>query len=278
MGKAVATAPEPQDAQGGEIRKVPIRDLRLDSSYQRDLDMARVQKMVRDWDPRRSGLATLSHRAGVLWIVDGQHRVAALREMGAIFIDASVLEGMSQSDEADLFVALQRGTKSLNAWDLFKAETTAGHPEVLDIIRIVHAAGFKIERSTGHGNIQAVGALRRVFSLGGEPLLALTLTTARGCWSGDRKQLDGQVLEGLALFFHSFRGEPQYDADRASRVLQTTPAVTFLRQAQEIAQNRASVSSSAANVAEAIRNKYNDRLSRAKQLGAIRRIRRSPGR
>lgn len=270
--RPAATEAEPPEAVRSEVRRVPIRDLRLDSAYQRDLDMARVRRMVAAWDPRRVGIANVSSRAGVLWTIDGQHRVAALLEMGHLFIDAVVHTGMSQAEEADLFVLLQRGTKQLTAWDLFKAETTAGHADVIAVARIVGSAGFRIDRSSGHGHIGAVGALRRVFALGGEPLLALSLSTARTCWSGDRKQLDGQVLEGLALFFHSFRGETQFDSARADRVLETTPAIEFLRRAQEIAQTRASASSSAANVAEAIRDKYNARLTRQRQLGAIRRV------
>ena len=273
---AVATKAIP--GMAGEHRRVPIKDLRLDSTYQRDLDSSKIRRMVEDWDPRRAQVVVLSHRAKILWIVDGQHRVAALRERGEIFVEAVVHEGMSQTEEADLFVALQRGRKNLNAWDLFKAENAAGHEDVLNLIRIVHSQGFRIDRTAGHGHIAAVGALRRIFKLGAEPLLTLVLSTTRMVWAGDKRALDGQTLEGLALFLNSFRSEPQYDGTRALNILQATPAITFLRQAQEIAQNRSSASSSATNVAEAIRNKYNERLPAVKRLGAIRRVNKSPGR
>lgn len=266
---AAIQSDEPRTIDGGDIRKVPLRDLRLDSNYQRDLEASKVRKMVDDWDPRRAQVVILSHRAGILWIVDGQHRVAALRERGELYVLAQVLEGLSQSEEADLFVALQRGRKNLNAWDLFKAETAAGHEDVLNLVRIVNSHGFQIDRTAGHGHIGAVGALRRIYSLGGEPLLSLCLNTVRQVWVGDKKALDGHAIEGLALFMHSFRGEPQFDSGRAFHILEGTPAITFLRLAQEIAQNRSSASSSATNVAEAIRNKYNERLAPAKKLGAI---------
>lgn len=270
MGKP-AKLMTPDEPGPGEHRRVPLRDLRLDSTYQRDLDSTKVRRMVEEWDPRRAQVVVLSHRAHILWVVDGQHRVAALRERGELFVDAVVHEGMTQKDEADLFVALQRGRKNLNAWDLFKAETTAGHEDVMNLIRIVSVQGFKIDRTAGHGHIGAVGALRRIFRLGGEPLLTLVLSTTRMVWAGDKRALDGQTLEGLALFLHSFRSEPQYDGTRALTILQGTPAITFLRLAQEIAQTRSSASSSATNVAEAIRNRYNERLAPAKRLGAIRR-------
>lgn len=275
MATAAATLPT---GATPDPRRVPIKDLRLDSTYQRDLEAAKVRRMVDDWDPRRAQVVVLSLRSKILWIIDGQHRIAALRERGELYVMAMVLEGMSQADEADLFVALQRGRKNLNAWDLFKAESAAGHEDVLNLIRIVNVQGFKIDRTAGHGHIAAVGALRRIFKIGAEPLLTLVLHTTRSVWNGDKRALDGQTLEGLALFLHSFRSEPQYDATRAFNILQATPAITFLRLAQEIAQNRSSASSSAVNVAEAIRNKYNERLPAPKRLGTIRRVKASPGR
>ncbi|HEX5467035.1 MAG TPA: hypothetical protein VFW92_10230, partial [Candidatus Limnocylindrales bacterium] len=77
------------------------------------------------------------------------------------------------------------------------------------------------------------------------------------------------------LFFHSFRGEAHYDEARALSILSRQPAATFLREARMIAEKHAHTATSAINVAEAIRDRYNLRLKRAIQLGAVKHIKRT---
>lgn len=261
----------PTEHGAPNIRRVPIKDVRLDSSYQRDLDTVRVHRLFVDWDPALAGALILSNRAGILWCVDGQHRLAVMRERNELFCYAIVLDGLTQMEEAALFVSYNKNRKGLNAWDLFKGEQIAGHDDVLNIIRIVHVAGFRVDRTTAANHIGAVGALRRIYRLGSEPLLVATINVVREIWVGDRRALDGTVLEGLAVFLHSFRGEPQYREKRARDILETHTPVVLIRKAQEIAATRYVAGSSATNLAEAIREFYNSGLQSANKLGAIRR-------
>lgn len=274
--RGVATKAAGGEHAGRHLRRLVIDDIRVDSTYQRDCDVARVQRMGRDFDARRLGIITVNARAGILWCVDGQHRLALLRERGERQADAAVYEGLSQSEEAALFVLLNRGSKSVDAWGLFKAETVSGDPVVHDIIGIVNRSGFRIARETSHDNISAVQALRRIHALGGSALLGLTLETVRATWTGAQDARTGQIIEGLALFFHSFRGEPQYDAGHAQRTLDINAPVQVIRAAQEVAATRMAAGASAVYVAEAIRNLYNKPLRKsARRLGEVRRFKRT---
>lgn len=279
------SVPQPKpEPSGHNIRRVPIKDIRLDSSYQRDLDTVRVHRLLVEWNPDLAGALILSARAGALWCVDGQHRLAVMRERNELFCYAIVLNELTQKEEAALFVKYNKNRKGLNAWDLFKGEQVAGTADVLNIIRIVHAAGFRIDRTTGPNHIGAVGALRRIYRLGSEPLLTKTISIVQEVWMGDRRALDGTVIEGLAVFLHSFVGEPQYREKRARDVLETHSPILLIRKAQEIQAQRYVAGSSATNLAEAIREFYNVGLSRANKLGSIKRVnklghvRRSPRR
>lgn len=266
--------PNPKLAATG-IRRIPIKDIRLDSVYQRDLDSIRIRRVVEQWDDRMVGVLAVSHRAGILWCVDGQHRLAAMRELGILFCNAIVYDGLAQTEEAALFVELNRNRKPPNAWELFKAEAAALHEDVLNIIRIVHSLGYQIGRVTNHSTISAISALRRIYRLGGEPLLTATLRSVRGAWTGRELSLGGQVLEGLALFYHSFRGEPQYDDDRLARVMERNAPLKIIGDAQEIAAKRAVSGRSAVFLAEAIRDIYNMGLKREKKLGAVKRFKKT---
>jgi hypothetical protein len=271
---AAMQQPEPKPSSG--IRRISIKDIRLDSIYQRDLDSHRIRRMVEGWDERMAGVIAVSNRAGILWCVDGQHRLAAMRELGLLYCNATIFEGLAQHEEAALFVELNRNRKTPNAWDLFKAETAALHEDVLNIVRVVHSLGFMVGRVTNHSTISAIAALRRIYRLGSEPLLVATLRSVRGAWTGRELALGGQVLEGLALFHHSFRMEPQWDAERLVRVMERNTPLKLIADTQEIAAKRAVSGRSAVFMAEAIRDVYNTGLKREKKLGAVKRFRQSP--
>lgn len=263
-------------------RRIRVIDVCFDTDYQRDLDNGRVQKMVKKWDPRRCSPILVSSRGGRLWCIDGQHRVAAMRELGIETWPAVILDDLTQKQEADLFVLTQKDRRDLNAWDLFKAEVTAAHAEVLDILRIVGKTGFKLSRVAGPNHIAAVGAIRRIYDLGGPELLSVTLQTTRDHWRTSLSDKNatarqGMVIHGLAIFLHSFRAEAYYDSVRTARILEGHSPALFLRKSQEMAMAQARANTSPVLIAQAIRDTYNGGgLKKDRRLGGIRQVRRTP--
>jgi len=260
--------PRDPDLPAG-VRSIRIDQVKFDSLYQRDLKIDRVQKLVRDWDRRLAGVVVVSIRAHIIWCVDGQHRLAAMREMGQAIVEAQVFEGLTQGEEADLFVKYNRNRSALTIWDLFRAETTAQDPETLDLIRITHKFGMALTNSPGPHSIQALGAVMRVYRLGGEALLASVFTTIQDLWPNERLAWGGQLITGMALFRYAFLERPGYETSRERAILERHNPVYFLRKAREISFGTTRNSSSRL-VAEAIRLTYNEGLSRSKQLGTLR--------
>lgn len=263
------TAPE---VKAPDIRVVPIDLIKIDSTYQRDLEVARVRRLVGNWNPQLVGVLILSARGGSLWCVDGQHRLAAMREMGIEHVEAKVLDGLAQTQEAGLFVDYNNARKTLSVWDAFKAEVVAQVPDALEIVRIVNSAGFLLAQAAGPRHIQALQAVRRLYRLGGEDLLRLTLQTIRSMWSSDRLALSARVMGGLGLFYYGFFAEPIFKHERLVGILEVTPPVAFLRAAQQIQYERMATGASAFAVAEALRVRYNEGLSKANRLGPIKTI------
>lgn len=257
----------------GKASRVPLKDIRLDSAYQRDLDSSRVNRLMRDYDPQLAGALILSARAGLLWCVDGQHRMAAMKELGLAHANAVVFEGLTQRQEADLFIKYNRNRKTLLAWDWFKAELVAGHEEALAITTICNRAGFQIEKTASHTAIQAVNAVRRIYRLGDDALLTDTLDAVKRHWLGKTSALSAAVLEGLAIFYHSCRPEPQYDDKRTEGIFESLPPLVLMNRAREIAAKQMKDSLTPALFAEAIRDRYNERLGAKKKLGYITRRR-----
>lgn len=254
------------------VRLINVAEITIDSVYQRDLENTFIDEHFRDgWKEHLAQVLTLSLRGGRLFCIDGQHRLAGARQCGVVQVWAYVMEGLTQQEEADLFTQFQLKRRALKIWELFKADTAAQKKAALDISRAVHRSGFRIDRNNGVGIITAIGALTSIYKLGGEELLADTLTLIHRLWTlDDAMALRGQIMYGLAIFLYSFQGEPQFRIDRVETVLPITAPAKLLRLAQAIASRRSSATVGAANVGEALRDLYNKGIDPERRLGALR--------
>lgn len=271
LASSEASAPKPE-----EVRYVPLSAITLDSGYQRDLNTDRVQTMVNHWDERLAGTLILSARGNNLYVVDGQHRLAAMRERHAAKVAAVILTGLTQMEEADLFVQYNRSRAALNEWDLFRAEVMAGHEAALTILRVFAKQHLTLTKTApSPTNVQALGAIKRTFKLGGADLLNRVLETQKKYWLTERHVFGASITYGLALFLYAYEQAEQYDADRADRVLERTTPILVLRKAQELAFT-VNKGYAGTHVTEALRALYNSGLAKRNQLGSVRGVR-NPG-
>jgi hypothetical protein len=94
--------------------------------YQRQTNGAQVQRIVNNFNEAKLGMPVVSARDGQYFIVDGTHRVAALRRLGfesAMFI---VLQGLTYQQEADYFRRQNENTRGLTLYTRFKAGLESG--------------------------------------------------------------------------------------------------------------------------------------------------------
>lgn len=180
------------------LRWVPIADMRVSPLAQRELNRARVDKIAADFDLEQVGTPTVNERNGHYYIIDGQHRVEALREIGwgDQQIQCWAYSGLTEEDEAEKFLKLN-DTLAVNAFAKFRVGVQAGRLEECDIDRIVRAQGLRVSTDQKDGAISAVGALRRVYKQAGPGQLARALRIVRDAY-GDAG-LDAAVISGVGL-------------------------------------------------------------------------------
>ena len=129
------------DMTGGEvhqqIRLIPLAHI-VTEEYQRVLNMRNVAGIVRHFDPAKLGVLVVSHRAdGTYSVLDGQHRLAALRRLGYTSANCIVLEGMSIREEADYFRRQNENKQTLRIADTFNASVWAEDEESMQIKRLM---------------------------------------------------------------------------------------------------------------------------------------------
>lgn len=199
--KAKSTAEKIE--RSGHLRWVAVRDLLVNPRAQRDLRSGWAAEIAADFDPDRFLPPLVSNRDGDFFVIDGQHRVEALRILGwdDQLIQCWVYDDLTEAQEADLFLWHNK-RKTVNAFDKFQIGVVAERDVEADINRIVLANGLKVSQSDS--GIRAVGALRKVYNHGGKTL-GRTLRIVRDAYGDDG--LDGHVIEGIGLLCARYNGE-----------------------------------------------------------------------
>lgn len=198
--------PEGRIERAARLRWVPLERMRVNPLAQRDLNQARVARLAACFDPEQMGTPTVSCRGSWYYLIDGQHRIAALKQWLGTWESQQVqcwcYEGLTEAQEAEVFLTLN-DTLAVHAFAKFKVSVQAGRGTEADVDRIVRALGLRIARAGG--GISAVGTLRRVYARGGAATLAKALRIIRDAYG--EAGLDGPVIDGIGLLCQRYDGE-----------------------------------------------------------------------
>lgn len=205
-----------------QIRTIKLGDIRVSPAAQRELNQARVNKIVDALDMERLGTLTVSHRDGYYWLIDGQHRFNALKTYWGEGYEEWELEAwcyfdLDEEKEAEKFLQ-HNEVLAVNAYDKFKVGVTAGRSVESDVDRIVRTLGLKVARTQGDGAISAVTALTTVYKKYGPSGLREVLWIIREAF-GDRA-FESLLITGLAQFRGRYEG--RIDVDRLVSKLNRT--------------------------------------------------------
>jgi len=182
---------------------VPIELMQVSPLAQRDLNQARVDRLAADFDLEQLGTPTVNFRDGHWFVIDGQHRVSALVQIGYgdQQIQCWAYRGLTDTEEAEKFLKLN-DILTVNAFAKFKVSVQAGREEECAIDNVVRSAGLRISQDRSQGAISAVNTLLRVYRRGGPENLARTLCVIRDAY-GDAG-LEASVIDGIGLLCHRY--------------------------------------------------------------------------
>ena len=105
---------------------IPLSEMKIDLSYQRYVDEARVKKIASEWDDMKANIIHVSHRPDGYYVVDGNHTRLAYEKVGGKELPCRVHEGLTVKDEARLFYELNSSQKKPTFNEVFKAKVAAG--------------------------------------------------------------------------------------------------------------------------------------------------------
>jgi hypothetical protein len=179
---------------------VRIGDMKVSPRAQRKFRPSHAEHIGAKLDLEAIGYPVVNRENGHLWVIDGQHRIAALRLNGFgddDLIQCECFEGLSEAQQAEMFL-LRDERRQVGPFDKFRIGLVAGRETETQIDRIVRGAGLKISRDESDGCIAAVSALRFVHGLSPRTL-GETLDFLQAAFGDDRSAYSAENLKGAGL-------------------------------------------------------------------------------
>lgn len=249
------------DQQHNHIEEWIIANtLTIDPSYQRTVRPAWVRQIADNFDPFLLDPLVVSRREnGQIAVMDGQHRLMAIRQIGYHDqrVPCLVYTGLSIEEEARRFNT-QDARKNLTPQERFHSALIQRDPQALLIDATVRACGFEInlaDGEMGHGRIPGVAALVRIetsYTNGTLRDVLLLLRDGFGTEQGPRHTL----MAGTASFLSRYRED--YDRKRLVSVLRRMTMDRLTAEGTDIA--RVLGIQTADGVGRSIVKAYNDHL------------------
>jgi hypothetical protein len=165
---AAITRTSKADVGGDTTVWMKIEGLEVDGRAQRPFSERRATKIAQEFDPDYVGVIHVSQRLdGRFYIVDGQHRVGAMRILGWVDqrVECKLYHGLTVAEEAKLFGKLNDFVR-VARFDAFMARITARDPDAVAIDEIIRGCGLrwhKVAPQDSENCINCVGALESVY-------------------------------------------------------------------------------------------------------------------
>ena len=205
--------------------------------YQRKVEKRIVNKLVREWNPVLLTPLVVSHRDGRYYLIDGQHRVAAMRRIygGDVKTDCVVHEGMTVQQEAELYLrfdsSIKRITKRQSVKAMLESKSDTRPQTIKELLK---EAGFHWAlngRNPANYYINVTSTLFRAYELLGPENFRRLFIMLAGTWKGVPTSVTARMISGTALFLKTYL-EDLDDYVFTLRLSAYSP-VDILRTAQE---------------------------------------------
>ncbi len=222
------------------LRKIPANLVKVDTTYQRNIDERRVQRIVNSFDPNLVNPPKVSFRDGMYYVFDGQHTLAALITIygPAAKVECAVYTGLTQEQEALLFVAQTGDSANVSALDKLRARYNVGEADAVEIVDGAKEAGVIVDFHHGirKNGCMSASALENAHKHLSYEDYVDALRILRESWDGDIDGLRSHHVNGIAHFIKVYGKD--FSKERLIRRLSTVSPNAIYRDALSSAFSR----------------------------------------
>lgn len=183
--------------------RLKVESLNIDERVQRDLSKSKVDRILKNFDERAIGFLLISQRDNDFYVIDGQHRLMALKKMGIKYVDCKVYTGLSVEEEGNLFLQCNNTRNTPSAGQNFKVKVNSGDEDAIKIKKIIEFYGLKINYKGGkREGVRAIAECEKIYRMYGAEMLSETISTIIKIW--DKEYVDSLNLKGMPKFLDMF--------------------------------------------------------------------------
>ena len=182
--------------------KIKLKDLKVDTSYQRIPEEKRIRAIAKNWDDMKANLVHVSHRPDGYYVIDGNHTRLACERVGRTDILCRVHEGLTREDEARLFSELNTTSKKPSFPEILKARASAGYELEKSYLELLEKAGitYTLTACGVHGCVlKCHSALMSVYRKTTQAEMLKALMVARDAANNREEFYQSGFFPGLCL-------------------------------------------------------------------------------
>lgn len=184
-----------------------VKELVLDMRYQRMPNEAKVSKIARNFNKDAVGVIVCSIREdGVIAIIDGGHRVAAMNLLGMqeSTIDALVYFGLSLDQEAKIFTLMNEDRTKPKASNIFKAQVISNDEKAVGLDALLKSLNLVPDNKPGNGIVRGIGTLKTIYDNAGHTNTLKALSSLKKAFGDHSSTFNVDVVTALAIVFKKY--------------------------------------------------------------------------
>lgn len=184
--------------EGGKVSVVPVEELHIDRTYQRNIINQRtVNNIARHFNARDLDPLVVGIRDGMMYVIDGQHRLLAAKKRGIEFLPCR-MSATTLEEEARSFLRINGSRAKVSAYQRFKAAVICKDEPDLEIDGWIRRNGFRIKEDSGHNRsneISFIHNLRKKWII--NSLAAKTALVLMHAIAEDNERLESETFKGF---------------------------------------------------------------------------------
>lgn len=242
----------------------PVRHLTISSSklisaqdYQRLIKASHVKKIADNFNPLKFGEPIINYRDGFYYVVDGQHRIAALAYMNdgePVDVKCTVFYDMTYKEEANYYSEQDDGHLRQSGYGRIYAAKEAGNADAVAFMETNKALDLSVAESDkfkGSRTILAATTLFQLFKNYGARTYHRVMRMILKTWKDD-DQISVMLIK--AVFCFDTRYGQRYDENSFIRKLGGANPVAIIATAKTMGGSQKD------SAVTLIVNEYNKRL------------------
>ncbi len=210
------------------------------SSYQRPFRPEHAMAITNKFDEHLANEPKVSYRGGNYYVFDGQHTIAARKNLNGgndVLVKCKVYYDLTEEDEALLFAQQFGESSALTAGIRMRALVFGKDPEALAFVRATEDAGIHLDfdQKRGRNRMGCIYTAFREFQCVGAEVYTEALEIVREAWDGEPQSMRGEIVQSVIKFVSIYHDE--YNRRRLVRRLSSYDPLTIYREGQAMGVN-----------------------------------------